>query len=506
MMDLPYLIRRANCEHGHLPAVRTNSDESTLAEIVDRAERLANSFQAVGVPEGAAVGLLSENRREYPEVDLGIVLGRRVRVALNSRLQLDDFRYALADCEAKALIHSEAFADDARILADELGLELIPLDGDESPFSYRRLLREAEPTPVVRGGSDEDPAWISYTSGTTGRPKGVILSHRAVREVAFNLLAELGRPEAGEFIVLIQPLSHGAGYLVLPQLLAGGGIYIMDRFDPEEALAIGRRPDTTTLKVVPAMFQALLAAHGEGRRLGYDSVIYGASPVPGPILDEALDRFGPVLLQVYGQTEAPVTLTCLHKSDHVRSGDHRRSAGRPWGSVEVEVHDEEGHRLGTGETGEVAVRGRHMMSGYLGLPDETAAVLRDGWLRTKDMGMIDERGYVHLLGRSDEMINSGGFNVAPREVEAIVQQHPAIVECVAFGVPDDRWGEAIHAAVRAREGMDLDADGLRDFVQPRLSIRTPKRFHFVGEVPKNAYGKTDRSQLMGLATAPGTAE
>lgn len=498
-MDLPYLIRRARRQHADLPAVRDRAGESTLGQVVDRAESLANAFDGIGVPQGAAVGVLSENRPEYPEVDLGLALGRRVRVALNSRLNLEDFRYALADCEARALIHSEAFADEAETLRDELGIELISLDaGGRNP--YGELIDATPSTPVARPGEDEEPAWISYTSGTTGKPKGVVLSHRSVREVALNLLLELGRPEAGQFIVLTQPLSHGAGYFVLPQLLAGGGIHLMDRFDAEQALAAGARPDTTTLKVVPAMFPDLLRAHGDGK-LGFDTVVYGASPIPGPVLDEALERFGPVLVQIYGQTEAPVTLTCLHKVDHLADGDHRRSAGRPWGSVQIEVCGDDGTAVGVGETGEVVVGGSHMMSGYLGLPEETAKVMRDGRLWTKDMGTVDERGYLHLLGRSDEMINSGGFNIAPREVEVAVAQHPAIEECVVFGVPDDRWGEAVQAAVRAREGAEVSEEALREFVRPRLSIRTPKQFHFVAEVPKNAYGKIDRPRLMEMVGA-----
>jgi fatty-acyl-CoA synthase len=484
-MDLPYLIRRARSWHPEAPAVADRSRTRTLAELVDRAERFANALDAIGVAPGAAVAVLSENRLEYPEVDLGLALGRRVRVALNARLHVEDLRHMVADSGAEAIVHSAAFSDAAAVL----GVRAIDLDD-----GYEAML--TDPAPVVRPGDDEDPAWITYTSGSTGLPKGVELSHRSIREVALNLLLETGPLEAGSRVVLTQPLSHGAGYFVLPYLLAGGGVYVMDRFDPEEILHAAALPGVETLKLVPAMLPPLLAVCPGP--LPYDTLMYGASPVPGPVLTEALERWGPVLVQIYGQSEAPVTLTCLHKADHVGGGDQVLSAGRAWRSVAVEVRRPDGTVADADEIGEVTVRGSHAMTRYRNLPDATREVMRDGWIWTKDVGRQDERGFVHLLGRRDEIINSGGFNIAPREVERVLQEHPQVTECVVMGMPDERWGSAVHAVVCLAPGVELTGTALLASVRDRLGFRTPKRVVLAPEIPRTPYGKPDRARIREL--------
>lgn len=492
LMDVPYLIRRAVATHAQQLAVDDGRVTRTLGALVARAERFANALDGLGVEPGSAVGVLSGNRAEYPEVDLGIALGRRVRVALNARLSLEDFHYALEDAEARVLIYSNEFGAEAEALSSDLGLVAIGLDGEiAGGHSYEELLSRASPTPVHRGGDDEDPAWITYTSGTTGRPRGVVLSHRSVREVGMNLLLELGPGGPGELIVLTQALSHGAGYFVLPWLMSGCGLYILRKFDPEEVEAVSARPEARTLKIVPAMLPPLLELN---RPLPYSTICYGASHISPPVLEAALDRFGPVLVQVYGQSEAPVTITCLTKKDH-QVEEHRHTAGRPFRSVAVEVRLPDGSVAPIGETGEVTVRGHHLMTRYHGLEDATTAVFRDGWVWTKDIGTQDERGFITLLGRSDEMIISGGYNLSPREVESAILEFPEIAECVALGLPDERWGTAVAAAVQLVEGVTSTPTDLIAKLKPRLGFRTPRRIVILDSVPRNAYGKVDRKAV-----------
>jgi fatty-acyl-CoA synthase len=506
-MDVPYMVRRAARQHARQVALCDGVTELTLGELVERGERLANYLDDAGVPAGAAVGVLSENRIEYPAIDLGLALGRRVRVALNARLSLEDFRLALSDSDARVLIHSGAFSEEAAMLGQDLSLLTICLDEQQGSSSvlYADALARAKPTPVVRAGSEEDPAWISYTSGTTGRAKGVVLSHRSLCAVSLNLMLEFGPRSAGEGIVLTQPLSHGAGYFVLPFLLGGGGMFVMGKYDPELTARLGQDPRFGTLKVVPAMIPPLLELP-DAHKLNYESIVYGAAPIAAPVLDAALEQFGPVLVQIYGQSEAPVTLSRLTKEDHVGEGERRTSAGRPWPSVALEVRDPDGTCLAPGEIGELTVTGPHLMSGYLNQPEATAEVMRDGWIWTKDMARFDEDGYVYLLGRKDEIINSGGFNVSPREVEHVLAELEAVAECVVVGVEDPRWGTAINAVVHLHPERELSSEELTDAVRERLTFRTPKRVVFVDEIPRNAYGKADRKAIHELLEVQATAD
>lgn len=495
-VDPASLLRWAAFCHGALPAVDDGRREVDFQLLLDRGERLANAFDALGIPESGTVGILSENRTEYIEADVGIALGRRVRVALNARLHLEDHRFVAEDSAMRVLIHSSQFAETAAALRAELGLRTVCFDGRESgDLEYDDLLARSSSAPVSRPGDSEDPAWITYTSGTTGRPKGIVLSQRSIREVAFNLLVELGPVQPGDRIVLPQPLSHGAGYFALPWLLSGAGLYVMSRFDPDEALGAALPDRTNTFKCVPAMLPPLLEAVG-GKPFGYEAVVYGAAPIPRPVLDAALDRLGPLLIQIYGQSEAPVTLSCLQKCDHEGNGDQRFSAGRPFRPVAIEVRGDDGQPLAPGAEGEVAVTGSHLMSRYHKLPDATAEVMRDGWIMTKDMGVFDERGFLYLRGRRDEMINSGGFNISPREVEQVLSGFPGVEEVVVVGLPDERWGQAVGALVKMRGVDGASPEAMIAFAHPRLGFRTPKNVAFIDAIPKNAYGKVDRKGVL----------
>ncbi len=502
VVDTAYLVRRATAAYGGLIAVSDGVRALTFTELLARAERLAGALERLGVPQGAAVGVLSENRSEYVEVDVAIALSRRVRVALNARLHVDDHRFVAADSDMRALIYSGSFAEEATTIAREAGIPAIALDAPaDGGLCLESLISKAGSEVPRSVGDAEQPAWITYTSGTTGRPKGVVLSIRSIREVAFNLLLELGPVRPGDRLVLPQPLSHGAGYFVLPWLMSGAELRVMRRFDPEEAWLVAELGDgrVSTFKCVPAMVPPLLEAD-RGAPLGYETIVYGAAPMPRPVLESALDRFGPILVQVYGQSEAPVTLTCLHKRDHEAEGPQRFSAGRPFRPVGLEIRDDSGEPLPPGETGEVAVTGSHVMTGYHGLPDETDKVLRSGWILTKDVGVIDESGFVYLLGRRDEMINSGGFNISPREVEQVISSFGGVEEVAVLGVPDERWGQAVKALVKMRNGATVNESELIEFTRPRLGFRTPKELKIVAAIPKNAYGKVDRKQALAELT------
>lgn len=490
------VLDRSFSEHGSDLAVATDTSRRTYEHLGVRAHRLANALRSLGLRPGDSVAVLLTNRIEYPEVDAALAIAGLVRVALNVRLGLDECSFILDDSSARAIVSEEAFDEVVAELSDRRDLIWVRMGSGQigGTSSYEELIDAASSKRAIEHVSLEAPAWVAYTSGTTGRPKGVVLSNRALLSVSFNLMVELGPIAPGRSILLPQPLSHGAGYFVLPYLSAGATVHIMDRFEPEKVLWLGTENAIDTLKCVPTMLVDLLDLDSQ---IPFESVIYGAASIPGPQVDRALDRWGAVLVQLYGQSEAPATITVLHKDDHKRPGPQRTSAGRPWRTIDVEVLDEEGHPVAPGELGEVVVRGGHLMTGYLGQPELTSEVLRSGRLWTRDMAVLDENGYIYLRGRRDEMINSGGFNIAPREVEDVVVRHPGVKEAVAMGFPHERWGEAVRVVILRADGSDVGAQEILDFCRGQLGFRRPRSVVFTPDMPRTSYGKIDRSALVG---------
>lgn len=507
-MDVGQLVERAAALYPDREAVVASDVHRTLAEVNARANRLANGLLALGLRRPDRVAVLLRNCAEYMEVDFGLAKAGLVRVSLNARLGLRDHRVMLEDADVSAVIYGEPFGDVAEALRGEFPgtAHWIRLGRGAGPgIDYEGWLGgQRTNAPLTRNGPD-DLYSLFYTSGTTGRPKGVIHTHQIMARVALNLLLDglpLGRNDR---VLLLQPLSHGSGFYMLPAFLRGACSVILDRFDPEEVVHTCRREGVSVIKLIPTMLIRLLDGTRAARaELGdVRSFIYGASPMPVAKLKEAIERFGPVFTQIYGQAEAPVTITVLSAEDHRPGGTEsevRRlgSAGRPFLSVDVQVLGRDGAPVQAGETGEVVVRSDHVMVGYWKRPDLTAEVLKNGALYTRDMATVDEGGYVYLLGRRDEVINSGGFNVAPREVEEVLYGHPAVSEAAVIGMPHGTWGEAIHACVVLKPGTAASESELIEFCKPVLGFRHPKGITFLPALPKNPYGKVLRQELRRL--------
>jgi acyl-CoA synthetase (AMP-forming)/AMP-acid ligase II len=343
-----------------------------------------------------------------------------------------------------------------------------------------------------------------YTSGTTGEPKGAMHTHATRLAVTANLLLEMPPAAATDRLLHVAPLTHGSGMFVLPYFVRGACSVILPRFDAEQALATMEEQEITCVKIVPTILRNLLAAPSIGRRRfrALRSLIYGASPMPLEWLLEGHGRFGNVFTQLYGQVEAPMTITVLRREDHERaiatpdSREILRSAGRPWWTVQVRVVDTDGRDVDHGEVGEVIVRGPHVMRGYWNQPEATAETIRDGWVHTRDLGRFDERRYLYLVDRTSDMIITGGYNVYPREVEDVLMTHSGVAEVAVLGVPDDVWGESVRAFVVTRDGVSVSLEELDQLCRSKLAgFKKPRSYEFIGEIPKNANGKPLRRAL-----------
>ena len=499
-MIVPDHLHAAARLHGHRPLAICGDESRTYAEIEERTNRLANALLATGLAPGDRVGTWLENSVRCIELDFALAKAGLVRVSLNPRLTAREAEFILADADAKAFFHDASFDSGVAELRPAVPTLQTVIRIDVARTQYEAFVAQGDArAPGVRFDA-EHIYCLFYTSGTTGRPKGVMLSHRSILQVSYNLSMETGPWETGEKILLMQPMSHGAGFFALPYVFKGGACVIMSQFDPAEVLRLAALHRIETIKLIPTMLQRILRVPGvENVQLPHlRAMIYGASPMPNAPLRRAIEVFGPgKLIQIYGQSECPVTLTILPADEHRLDNPHPErltSAGRAWTGVEIRIEDDAGNALPDGAIGEVVLRGTHMMSGYWKRPELSAETVRDGWLHTKDMGMRDAAGMVTLLGRKDEMIISGGYNIAPREIEDVLYRHAAVQEAAVIGEADPEWGQAVVAYVALRD-PDADLAAILDQAKGALGFKRPKRIYVMNELPKNAAGKIQKSAL-----------
>ena len=445
------------------------------------------------------------NRPEYLEALYAIWHAGLVAVPVNARLHRDEIAYVLEDSGSSIVVTDDDHAADIDHLvgsADRLRAA-VRAPGAE----WDRLLAAAPARLVDR--SPDDPAWLFYTSGTTGRPKGAVLTHRNLLMMSLSYYADIDPVMAGDSVLHAAPLSHGAGLYGLPHV-ARGAVSVFPEsgsLDGSQLATLLQRWSGMSFFAAPIMVKRLAEdpATGGADLTRLKTVIYGGAPMYLADLEDALGVFGPRLAQIYGQGETPMTITALSKSDHAdrdhpRWQDRMQSVGFPRTDVEVHVVDDDGQPLAAGAIGEVVVRGDVVMAGYWNQPGATAETLRDGWLHTGDIGSFDDDGCLTLRDRSKDLIISGGMNIYPREVEEALLHHPLVQAVAVVGRPDPEWGEAVVAFVVATPAGDPPPrDELDDACLARIArFKRPKDYRFVDALPTSSYGKVLKRELRDL--------
>ncbi|MFV2117632.1 acyl-CoA synthetase [Streptomyces sp. Act-28] len=475
----------------HRTALIHHDSTITYAHLYRRTTRLAHALRARGVRRGDRVAYLGPNHPAYLETLFAAGTLGAVFVPLNTRLTGPEIAYQLADSGAKALVHAPSHAGLVAGLPDHTGVRIRVETGP----AYEEVLATGSEEPVDQPVRPDDTCLIMYTSGTTGRPKGAVLTHANLTWNAVNVLVDHDLT-ADERALVSAPLFHTAGLnmLTLPVLLKGGTCVLAESFDPGGTLDLVERHRITFMFGVPTMYDQV-ARHPRFREADLSSLrllTCGGSPVPTPLIAAYQER-GLTFLQGYGMTEAaPGTLFLDAEHAVGKAG----SAGVPHFFSDVRVVRPDLTPVDVGETGEIVVRGPHVMPGYWGLPEETAAAFADGWFRSGDAARVDEDGYVFVVDRLKDMIISGGENVYPAEIEGLLLAHPDIVECAVIGVPDDKWGEVPRAVVVPREGIGLDPDEVLGSLAGRLAkYKVPKSVVIADALPRTASGKLLKPQV-----------
>ena len=504
-----------NLAHHLLRAAKADASAPALLKgltVVADYGRLANTVaslagalrQRLGLAEGDRVALLMKNVPDYVACLYACWHAGLVAVPINAKLHPREVAFILDNSGAAVVFVTE---DMAGVASEALALATVKPRIVEIGSAEHRALEKVEGISIA-DVAITDPAWIFYTSGTTGRPKGAVLSHRNLLAMSLNYLAEINPIVGGEALLHAAPMSHGSGLYMVPHVLGMGAQIIPEsgRFEPDEILALTAKRENISFFAAPTMVRRLtVAAEAAGATApGLKTIVYGGGPMYVADCKAALGVFGPKLAQIYGQGETPMTITYLPRSMHVDTGHPRHeerlaSVGIAQGVVQVRTVDETGRDVAPDEVGEIIVRGDTVMSGYWQNQEATANTLRDGWLYTGDMGAFDAEGFLTLKDRSKDVIISGGTNIYPREVEEVLLRHEAVAEVSVIGRPQPEWGEEVVAVVVPIAGRAVTRHELDQVCNAWIArFKRPKHYYLTAELPKNSYGKIVKTELRTL--------
>lgn len=505
-MTMTQGLKRSLQLHPQKAAVRFQGRERTFAEYADRVARLAGALHHLGVEIGDRVAMLSLNSDRYLEYTMAVPWAGGVLTPCNIRWSVQELVYAIDDSEACVLIVDDAHAEaGAQIALRAKSLKAIIHAGDgEAPpgmLGYEALIKDTPPLEDV-GLKPDDLAGIFYTGGTTGFPKGVMLSHQNLWSSAMCYLLEgLFPPDA---VYLHAPPMFHLGDLgfSIALFVRGGTHVIIPGFHPEAVVESLLNDGVTDMLLVPTMTQMLIdhpsIASVRGQ-LRLERLVSGASPLSEAVLKRAMAALpGVSIAHVYGMTELSPLATCNPFGFHKKEGDAAKlnSAGRVTFSSELKIVDSEGNEVPRGTVGEVIVSGPNVMLGYWKKPDETAAAVRGGWMHTGDAAWMDEDGFIYIADRLKDMIITGGENVYSAEVENVILQHPAVASCAVIGIPSTEWGESVCAVIVLKPGCAADADDIREHCRARIGgFKCPRTVEFREALPLSGAGKILKSEL-----------
>jgi acyl-CoA synthetase (AMP-forming)/AMP-acid ligase II len=505
-MNLTQALHKALRESPHANAVICGEQRSTFTQFVGRCAQLAGVLRQLGVQRGDRVGMMSLNSIRYVEYIYGTWWAGAAINPVNIRWSPHEVAYSLDDSDTKVLLVDKFFAAQAVAAREQSkSLRTLVYCGDDAPppgmLSYEQLMADAQPLPDQGCGGDE-LAGVMYTGGTTGMPKGVQLSHTNLYINALGAVAAVSRPPSSVGLI-VAPLFHVAGCGLSLQLIQRLATQVLvPAFDEVAILQAIQHERISETFLVPIMIKRLIE-HPRFHEFDLSSLrlmIYGAAPIDATLLNQAMQALPQTqFCQAYGMTELAPTIAVLQPADHApgpNQAKRLRSAGRPVPIAEVRIVDELGKELAPGQIGEICARGPMVMQGYWNKPKETAAALRDGWMHTGDGGYVDEDGYLYVVDRIKDMIVTGGENVYSAEVENAISCLAGVSMSAVIGVPDEQWGERVHAVVVLHPGVELDAEAIMAHCKTQIaSYKCPRSVEFRTELPVSPAGKLQKFVL-----------